>query len=129
MPRNRKDYERGSRISVYLNQQVEDDLIQYINQQSDIQAFFLYAAMELYNNYGSGDISQKLPRNFHFTLGETELDNNESQEMQKPLVNITNKKESVEGNSPSSQQNTSKSNDKNEDNWHKLKDLDDDDYA
>lgn len=62
MARKNKTYQHGDRLQVYLSNNLEQEFIDWINQQSDKSNFFLYAAAKLYEEHGPVDISPEIPR-------------------------------------------------------------------
>ncbi|WP_028401062.1 hypothetical protein [Ectobacillus panaciterrae] len=64
----RKEYKAGDRINVYIKRNVSPEMIDWINEQSDITTFFLYAAQQLYEKTGNVDIAEILPRKYDFSL-------------------------------------------------------------
>lgn len=69
MARNRKkDYSQGDRINIYLSRDVTPEFIEWINKQSDLSSFFLYAAQKLYQQTGFIDVSEIMPRKINFDL-------------------------------------------------------------
>lgn len=73
MARNRnKDYSQGDRINIYLSRDVPPEFINWINKQSDLSSFFLYAAQKLYEQTGYVDVSEIMPRKINFDLTSAE---------------------------------------------------------
>lgn len=69
MARNRKkDYAQGDRINIYLSRDVPSEFIDWINKQSDLSNFFLFAAQKLYEQTGFVDVSEIMPRKINFNL-------------------------------------------------------------
>lgn len=69
MARNRKKvYEQGDRINIYLSRDLTPEFIEWINKQSDLSNFFLYAAQQLYQQTGFVDVSEVMPRKINFDL-------------------------------------------------------------
>lgn len=69
MARNRKKvYEQGDRINIYLSRDLTPEFIEWINTQSDLSNFFLYAAQQLYQQTGFIDVSEVMPRKINFDL-------------------------------------------------------------
>ena len=64
----RKEYKAGDRVNIYIKRNVSQDMVDWINEQSDITTFFLYAAQQLYEKTGSVDIAEILPRKYDFNL-------------------------------------------------------------
>lgn len=62
--RRTTQYEHGERFQVYINRTVDDELLSFINKQSDISGASMLGLILLYQLYGSNDISDLLPRNY-----------------------------------------------------------------
>ena len=65
-----KTYKQGDRINLYLSQNLPDDFMEWINNQSDLSNFFLYAAQQLYKQTGNIDVAEVMPRKLRFNLEE-----------------------------------------------------------
>ncbi|PFM75226.1 hypothetical protein COJ46_21990 [Bacillus sp. AFS077874] len=63
-----KTYQQGERINIYLSQDVNQEFIDWINSQSDLSSFFLYAAQKLYDQTGYIDVSEIMPRKINFDI-------------------------------------------------------------
>lgn len=73
MARNRnKDYSQGDRINIYLSRDVPPEFIEWINKQSDLSSFFLFAAQKLYQQTGFIDVSEIMPRKINFDLSSVD---------------------------------------------------------
>ncbi|WP_281217333.1 hypothetical protein [Lysinibacillus capsici] len=57
-------YEHGDRYQVYINRTVDDELLTFINKQSDISGASMLGLILLYQMYGNTDIDDLLPRNY-----------------------------------------------------------------
>lgn len=57
-------YEHGDRYQVYINRTVDDELLAFINKQSDISGASMLGLILLYQMYGNTDIDDLLPRNY-----------------------------------------------------------------
>ncbi|MFY0519305.1 hypothetical protein ACOMCU_15980 [Lysinibacillus sp. UGB7] len=57
-------YEHGDRYQVYINRTVDDELLSFINKQSDISGASMLGLIVLYQLYGMTDIDDLLPRNY-----------------------------------------------------------------
>ncbi|MFD2616466.1 hypothetical protein [Terrilactibacillus laevilacticus] len=69
MARNRnKEYKQGDRINIYLSRDITPEFIDWINKQSDLSSFFLYATRQLYRHTGNIDVSEVMPRKINFDL-------------------------------------------------------------
>ncbi|SIT87357.1 hypothetical protein [Edaphobacillus lindanitolerans] len=69
MARNRsKEYKHGERINIYLSRDLTPEFIDWINTQSDLSNFFLYAAQQLYRQTGFVDVAEVMPRKINFEL-------------------------------------------------------------
>lgn len=74
MARNRKkEYKQGDRINIYLSRDLTPEFIEWINKQSDLSNFFLYAAQQLYSKTGYVDVAEVMPRKINFDLSATDL--------------------------------------------------------
>ena len=73
MARNRnKVYQQGDRINIYLSRDLTPEFVEWINKQSDLSNFFLYAAQQLYQQTGFIDVSEVMPRKINFELSSTD---------------------------------------------------------
>ena len=73
MARNRKkNYIQGDRINIYLSRDIPPTFIEWINKQSDLSSFFLFAARKLYEDTGFVDVSEIMPRKINFDLALTD---------------------------------------------------------
>lgn len=71
--RNRsKNYQQGERINIYLSRDLTPEFIDWINTQSDLSNFFLYAAQQLYRKTGFVDVAEVMPRKINFELAGAE---------------------------------------------------------
>lgn len=86
----KKVYEQGDRINIYLSRDLTPEFIEWINTQSDLSNFFLYAAQQLYQQTGFIDVSEVMPRKINFELSSE----NNTQQLQAE-VNQTVKKEEI----------------------------------
>lgn len=59
---------QGDRINIYLSRDLTPEFINWINTQSDLSNFFLYAAQQLYQQTGFIDVSEVMPRKINFNL-------------------------------------------------------------
>jgi len=62
--RRTTNYEHGDRYQVYINRTVDDELLSFINKQSDISGASMLGLILLYQMYGNIDIDDMLPRNY-----------------------------------------------------------------
>ncbi len=62
--RRTTNYEHGDRYQVYINRTVDDELLTFINKQSDISGASMLGLILLYQMYGNTDIDDMLPRNY-----------------------------------------------------------------
>ncbi|MEK5445163.1 MULTISPECIES: hypothetical protein [Bacillaceae] len=67
-----KIYKPGDRINIYLSQDVTSEFMDWINSQSDLSSFFLYAAQKLYDQTGLIDVSEIIPRKMNFNLSSAD---------------------------------------------------------
>lgn len=73
MARNRnKVYQQGDRINIYLSRDLTPEFIEWLNKQSDLSNFFLYAAQQLYQQTGFVDVSEVMPRKINFDLSSAQ---------------------------------------------------------
>ncbi|MEK5109794.1 hypothetical protein MHI57_24320 [Cytobacillus sp. FSL K6-0129] len=66
-----KVYKQGDRINIYLSRDITPEFVEWINKQSDLSNFFLYAAQQLYNQTGFVDVAEVMPRKINFDLSST----------------------------------------------------------
>ncbi|MGN4294146.1 hypothetical protein [Bacillus cereus group sp. MYBK87-2] len=125
----RKIYKAGDRANVYIKKDISPDMIDFINKQSDLTMFFLYAAQQLHKQIGNTDVAEILPRKYTFALdNETQPLPIKHDEGSKTIHTSVSNQTHIE----TSQQitNPGESNDKEENtSWNKLNDLEDDPYA
>lgn len=69
-------YEHGDRYQVYINRTVDDELLSFINKQSDISGASMLGLILLYQTYGNIDIDDLLPRNYRVNANIPNLNNN-----------------------------------------------------
>ncbi|PFS40805.1 hypothetical protein COK65_18785 [Bacillus thuringiensis] len=125
----RKIYKAGDRANVYIKKDISPDMIDFINKQSDLTMFFLYAAQQLHKQIGNVDVAEILPRKYTFAL-DNEIQplpikhDAGSKTVHTPVSNQTHIETSPEITNPG------ESNDEEENtSWNKLNDLEDDPYA
>ena len=53
-----KKYDKGERINVFLSRELTPEFLEWINKQSDLSSFFLYAAQQLYEKTGFVDVEE-----------------------------------------------------------------------
>lgn len=69
MARNRnKVYKQGDRINIYLSRDLTPEFVEWINKQSDLSNFFLYAVQQLYQQTGFVDVAEVMPRKINYDL-------------------------------------------------------------
>jgi hypothetical protein len=120
MARSRnKEYKPGDRINVYLSRDITPDFINWINKQSDLSSFFLYAAQQLYKNTGNIDVSEVMPRKINFDLSAEDRTPSISENFISPASPDKNDVDSVDEIDESGSQKT-------EEKWASIEDLDDD---
>ncbi|ALA55240.1 hypothetical protein CAY60_020740 [Shouchella clausii] len=73
MARRKKEYKQGDRINIYLSRDLTPEFIEWINKQSDLSNFFLYAVQQLYSKTGYVDVAEVMPRKINFDLSATDL--------------------------------------------------------
>lgn len=125
----RKIYKAGDRANVYIKKDISPDMIDFINKQSDLTMFFLYAAQQLHKQIGNVDVAEILPRKYTFAL-DNEIQplpikhDEDSKTVHTPVSDQTYIETSQEIRNPR------ESNNKEENtSWNKLNDLEDDPYA
>lgn len=64
----RKVYKAGDRANVYIKKDISQEMLDFINTQSDLTMFFLYAAQQLHKQIGNTDVAEILPRKYTFSL-------------------------------------------------------------
>ncbi|WEA41712.1 hypothetical protein [Lysinibacillus fusiformis] len=69
-------YEHGDRYQVYINRTVDDELLSFINKQSDISGASMLGLILLYQMYGNTDIDDLLPRNYRVNAYIPNFNNN-----------------------------------------------------
>ncbi|MEK7014128.1 hypothetical protein MHB70_30465 [Bacillus sp. FSL M7-1020] len=125
----RKIYKAGDRANVYIKKDISPEMIDFINKQSDLTMFFLYAAQQLHKQIGNTDVAEILPRKYTFALDNettplTIKHDKDATFVHTPVSNQTHIETSQEitnpGESHDKEENTS---------WNKLNNLDDDPYA
>ncbi|MDA1614177.1 hypothetical protein PDK26_23470 [Bacillus cereus] len=125
----RKIYKAGDRANVYIKKDISPDMIDFINKQSDLTMFFLYAAQQLHKQIGNTDVAEILPRKYTFTLDNATQPLPIKQDEVSKIVHTpvsdqthieTNQEITNPGESHVEEENTS---------WNKLNDLEDDPYA
>lgn len=81
-------YEHGDRYQVYINRTVDDELLTFINKQSDISGASMLGLILLYQMYGNTDIDDLLPRNYRVNARIPNFDNIISSPIQTNEVKI-----------------------------------------
>ncbi|MGE7811193.1 hypothetical protein [Lysinibacillus capsici] len=81
-------YEHGDRYQVYINRTVDDELLTFINKQSDISGASMLGLILLYQMYGNTDIDDLLPRNYRVNARIPNFDNIMSSQIQTNEVKI-----------------------------------------
>lgn len=82
MARNRnKVYQQGDRINIYLSRDLTPEFVDWINKQSDLSNFFLYAVQQLYQQTGFVDVAEVMPRKINYDLSSMEVNNTSKIEM------------------------------------------------
>lgn len=119
--RNRnKVYKQGDRINIYLSRDLTPEFVEWINKQSDLSNFFLYAAQQLYQQTGFVDVSEVMPRkiNFEFSSpGNTTLPPQQQVQIEQPIKNV---EETISVEKNTSEEQTA---------WSGTENLDDDPFA
>ncbi|RAN80630.1 hypothetical protein [Bacillus sp. SRB_331] len=125
----RKIYKAGDRANVYIKKDISPEMIDFINKQSDLTMFFLYAAQQLHKKIGTTDVAEILPRKYTFALDNATqpLPINHDEDLKTvhtPVSDQTHIETSQKITNPG------ESNDEEENiSWNKLNDLEDDPYA
>ncbi|MGG0261448.1 hypothetical protein ABEY48_09740 [Bacillus mycoides] len=125
----RKIYKAGDRANVYIKKDISPDMIDFINKQSDLTMFFLYAAQQLHKQIGNVDVAEILPRKYTFALDNATqpLPINHDEDFKTVHIPVsdqthieTSQKLTNPGESHEEEENKT---------WNKLNDLEDDPYA
>lgn len=125
MARNRnKIYKQGDRINIYLSRDLTPEFVEWVNMQSDLSNFFLYAAQQLYQQTGFVDVSEVMPRKINYEL-QTEAHSFIRKVEDEPNVNV--QETSIRPNPNKDSEKTETSEEKTS--WSNLKDIDDDPFA
>jgi len=125
----RKVYKAGDRANVYIKKDISQEMLDFINTQSDLTMFFLYAAQQLHKQIGNTDIAEILPRKYTFSLdAETKPLTTKPDEESKTVHSPTFDQIHVETNQEITKHRESHDEEENT-SWSKLNDLDDDPYA
>lgn len=123
MARNRnKVYQQGDRINIYLSRDLTPEFVEWINKQSDLSNFFLYAAQQLYQQTGFIDVSEVMPRKINFEISSTDIVTSPIREQ--AIINqpesITKDEETIP---------VAKNESKEQESWAGTENLDDDPFA
>ncbi|EEM48117.1 hypothetical protein P4G85_22300 [Bacillus cereus] len=126
----RKVYKAGDRANVYIKKDISEEMIDFINKQSDLTMFFLYAAQQLHKQIGDTDVAEILPRKYTFSLDaetKTLITNPDkgSNLVHSPVLNQIH----VETNQETTKPGESHNDEEENKSWNKLDDLNDDPYA
>ncbi|OMP66315.1 hypothetical protein BTO28_12665 [Domibacillus epiphyticus] len=65
-------YQQGDRINICLSRDLTPEFIEWLNKQSDLSNFFLYAAQQLYQQTGFVYVSAVMPRKINFDLSSAQ---------------------------------------------------------
>ncbi|MFG6120914.1 hypothetical protein [Thalassobacillus sp. B23F22_16] len=120
-----KEYKQGDRINLYLSQNLPDDFIEWINSQSDLSNFFLFAAQQLYKQTGNIDVAEVMPRKLRFNLEENPSSRKLSKENLGPNLN----KSEINTNEPYLNDSSTADNKEKSEAWESLDEDIDDPYA
>lgn len=63
-----KIYDKGEKINIFLSRNLTPEFLEWINKQSDLSSFFLYAAQQLYEKTGFVDVAEIMPRKINFQI-------------------------------------------------------------
>ncbi|TFZ09439.1 hypothetical protein [Bacillus cereus] len=125
----RKIYKAGDRANVYIKKDISPEMIDFINKQSDLTMFFLYAAQQLHKQIGNTDVAEILPRKYTFALDNATrplpINHNEDlKTVHTPVSDQTHIETSQKLTNPGEfhEEEENKT-------WNKLNDLEDDPYA
>lgn len=66
MRRSEKKITVGDRPTVYLKKDTPKELIELLNEQSDLTLFYMHAKELFYREYGIKDVAELLPRKYKF---------------------------------------------------------------
>ncbi|MDQ8094904.1 hypothetical protein [Bacillus amyloliquefaciens] len=128
MARSRsKTYELGGRIQVYLSKDMTPEFLEWINKQSDLSSFFLYAAQQLYKQTGFVDVSEVMPRKIDFDISK-----NQTSERDESQIDLNPQQQSIEEPDRDTQHkedDAKQPKEKEETAWGSLDSLDDDPFA
>ncbi|WP_144508764.1 hypothetical protein [Bacillus mycoides] len=125
----RKVYKAGDRANVYIKKDISQEMLDFINTQSDLTMFFLYAAQQLHKQIGDTDVAEILPRKYTFSLdSEIKPLIIKQDEASKPVHTPALDQTHVETNQEITKPRESHDDEENK-SWNKLDDLDDDPYA
>ncbi|QHZ54173.1 hypothetical protein [Paenibacillus larvae] len=69
--KKKKLYCRGDRLNIYLNSDIPDHFLDWINNQSNASATLLYGASLLFKQYGNIDIASVMPARIDYTKEAT----------------------------------------------------------
>ncbi len=67
--RRTAQYKHGDAPNIYLPKSVDEQVLNYINKQSDLSGFFLLGVLLLHERFGDGDLYDSIPRSFKFPEG------------------------------------------------------------
>ncbi|MDF9624936.1 hypothetical protein P5775_19575 [Bacillus cereus] len=125
----RKVYKAGDRANVYIKKDISHEMLDFINKQSDLTMFFLYAAQQLHKQIGDTDVAEILPRKYTFSLdSETKPLTIKQDEASKLVHSLALDQTHVKTNQEITKHRESHDEEENK-SWSKLDDLDDDPYA
>ncbi|OOR04000.1 hypothetical protein BW900_24270 [Bacillus mycoides] len=125
----RKVYKAGDRANVYIKKDISHEMLDFINKQSDLTMFFLYAAQQLHKQIGDTDVAEILPRKYTFSLdAETKTLTTKQDVESLPIHSSTLDQMNLETNKEITKARETHEEQK-EKSWGSLNDLDDDPYA
>lgn len=125
----RKVYKAGDRANVYIKKDISHEMLDFINKQSDLTMFFLYAAQQLHKQIGDTDVAEILPRKYTFSLdAETKTLTTKQDVESLPIHSSTLDQMNLETNKEITKARETHEEQK-EQSWGSLNDLDDDPYA
>lgn len=108
-----KKYNHGERLSLYVGRDVSEEFLDWMNMQSNLTAFFYYAALQLYKQTGKIDVATVMPARLNYDLASIELNRQQIEPNQiHPEVKSTEK---IKKEEPNKENNT----------WTGLDDFDD----
>lgn len=122
-----KKYDKGERINVFLSRELTPEFLEWINKQSDLSSFFLYAAQQLYEKTGFVDVAEVMPRKINFHL-ELNNDNKKEVPIQELPIALKSEESSIKEVKEEEVEEVEEVEEKEYSQWESTEDLDDDYY-